>query len=225
MPRETVSDNASEELEHGESMIPQTIVSMSDLEDAMAEFLSSPTRPKAVHNNKAASPSASTKKPTRKSKRERMRDIFKDDAFIGTETNGTETFTSRSKKGHDNLDDQDEDAELRAFCRCTLGPSLDRCRERNLGISMSDPAFEETEEDQFLRAHLRNTMGPALDSAMARFVGLPELPDDSNNNNNPPASGSASSIRASTATSLTKARKPAGTKITSIQYLAEKRVE
>lgn len=146
-----------------------------------------------------------------------MRDIFTDDAFIGTETNGTETFTSRSKKGHDNLDDQDEDAELRAFCRRTLGPSLDRCMERNLGISMSDPAFEETEEDQFLRAHLRNTMGPALDSAMARFVGLPDLPDDNNNNNNPPASGSASSIPASKATSSTKGRKPAGTKITSIQ--------
>lgn len=55
-----------------------------------------------------------------------MRDIFTDDAFIGTETNGTETFTSRSKKGHDNLDDRDEDAELRVFCRRTLGPSLDR---------------------------------------------------------------------------------------------------
>lgn len=54
MPRETMSDNAGEELEHEESMIPQTVVSMSDLEEAMAESLSFPTRPKAVHNNKAA---------------------------------------------------------------------------------------------------------------------------------------------------------------------------
>lgn len=107
-----------------------------------------------------------------------MGDIFTDDAFIGSEANGTETFTSPSKKGHDNLDDPDEHAELRAFCRRTLGPSLDRFMERNLGISMSDPAFEETEEDQYLRAQLRNTRGPALDSAMVRFVGPPELPDD-----------------------------------------------
>lgn len=90
--RETVSHNASEELEHRESMLPQTTVSISDLETAMAKFLSSPS-PKAVPKNTAASPSASTKKPTRKSKRERMRDVFTDDAFLGTETNETETFT------------------------------------------------------------------------------------------------------------------------------------
>lgn len=147
MPRETVSHNASEELEHRESMIPQTTVSISDLETAMAKFLSSPS-PKAVPKNTAASPSASTKKPTRKSKRERMRDVFTDDAFLGTETNETETFTS-CRRGHENFEDQDADAELRAFARRTLGPSLDRM-ERNLGIDLSDPALDETEEDQYI---------------------------------------------------------------------------
>lgn len=88
-----------------------------------------------------------------------------------------------------------------------MRPSLDRCMERNLGIDLSDSALDETEEDQYLRAHLRNTMGPALHSAMARFVGLPELPDNNNNDNKPPASGSASSTPASKAASSTKVRK------------------
>lgn len=49
-----MSDNVCEEIEYGESVILQTVVSMSDLEEAMAEFLRSPTRPKAVHTNKTA---------------------------------------------------------------------------------------------------------------------------------------------------------------------------
>lgn len=77
-----------------------------------------------------------------------MRDVFTDDAFLGTETNETETFTS-CRRGHGNFEDQDADAELRAFARRTLGPSLDRM-ERNLGIDLSDPALDETEEDQYI---------------------------------------------------------------------------
>lgn len=170
MDGETVHHKASEEPEHGESMIPHTEVSISDLEEAMAEFLSSP-RSKAAPTNKAAPLSTSTKKQTRKSKRERMKDVFSDDAFMGTETNGTETFSSR-RKGYDNFEDEVEDADLREYCRRTLGPSLDKCIERNFGIDLSDPAFEETEEDQFLREFSRRTLGPSLNKCMERNLGI-----------------------------------------------------
>lgn len=63
--KETMHYEAAEELEHGQSTIPQMAVRISDLEIAMAEFLelSSP-RPEAVQS----SPSASTRKSARKSK-------------------------------------------------------------------------------------------------------------------------------------------------------------
>lgn len=52
MYKATVQHQAGEELEHGHSTIPQTAVSISDLEIAMAEFLgmSSP-RPQAVQSS------------------------------------------------------------------------------------------------------------------------------------------------------------------------------
>lgn len=121
----------TEELVHGQSTIPQTEVSISDLEKAMAEFLgvSCSPRPQAVQS----SPSALTKNSTRKPKSVRVSNVFLDGAFADIEMNGTETSTKRNTANKDS-GDQLEDEELRAFCRRMYGPSLDRWRN---GISAS----------------------------------------------------------------------------------------
>lgn len=134
MYKETVHHKAGEELEHGQSTIPQTSVSISDLETAMAELLgvSSP-RPQAVQS----SPSASTRNSTRKSKPVPVSNVFLDGAFAEIEMNRTETSNKRNIENED-LGDRLEDEELRAFCRRTYGPALDRFAERNFGISPLD---------------------------------------------------------------------------------------
>lgn len=55
MYKETMHHEAGEDLEHGQSTIPKTAVSISDLETAMAEFLGvrSP-RPHAVQSSPSA---------------------------------------------------------------------------------------------------------------------------------------------------------------------------
>lgn len=94
MYKETMHHKASEELEHGQSMIPQTAVSISDLETAMAEFLgvSSP-RPQTVQSSPSASTRASTRNSTRKPKPVRVSNVFLDGAFAEMEMNGTDTST------------------------------------------------------------------------------------------------------------------------------------
>lgn len=181
MYKETVHHKAGEELEHGQSTIPRTSVSIQDLETAMAEFLgvSSP-RPQAIQS----SPSASTRKSTRKpNKPVPVRNVFLDGAFAEKEMNGTETSTKRTTRNED-LGDQLEDEELRAFCRRTYGPALDRFAERNFGISPSDD-YEDTEEDKELRAFSRRMYGPSIDKFVEREFGLDA-------NGNPSASSSAS---------------------------------
>lgn len=159
MYKDTAHHKAGDKLEHGQSTIPQTAVSISDLETAMAEFLwVSFPRPEAVQS----SPSGSTRKATRKPKSVRMSNVFLDGVFAGTEMNETEeTFTKRSR-GDEDFEDQVEDQELRAFCRRTYGPALDKMVERNFGISPLDD-YEDTEEDKELRAFCRRTYGPSLD--------------------------------------------------------------
>lgn len=78
MYKETVHHKAGEELEHGQSTIPHTSVSISDLETAMAEFLgvSSP-RLQAVQS----SPFASTRNSTMKPKPVPVNNVFLDGAF------------------------------------------------------------------------------------------------------------------------------------------------
>ena len=66
-----------------------------------------------------------------------MSNAFLDGVFAGTEMNETETFTKRRKRNED-FGDQGEDEKLRAFCRHTYGPALDKFAERIFGISLSD---------------------------------------------------------------------------------------
>lgn len=133
----------------------------------MAEFLevSSP-RPRAVQS----SPSASTGNSTRKRKPVRVSNVFLDGAFAEIEMNGTETSTKRNT-GDEDFGDQVEDEELRAFCRRTYGPALDRFAERNFGISPSDD-YEDTEEDKELRALCQHIYGPSIDKFVEQNFGL-----------------------------------------------------
>lgn len=97
--------------------------------------------------------------------------------------NGTET-SSRRNTGNEDSGDQLEDVELRAFCRRTYGPALDRFAERNFDISPSDD-YEDTEEDKELRAFSRRMYGPSIDRFVEREFGLSA-------DGNPLASSSAS---------------------------------
>lgn len=192
MYKETMHHEAGEDLEHGQSTIPKTAVSISDLETAMAEFLGvrSP-RPQAVQS----SPSASSRNSTRKPKPVRVSNVFLDGAFAEIEMNGTETSTKRNT-GNEDFGDQIEDEELRAFCRRQYGPALDRFAQRNFGISPSDD-YEDTEEDKELRAFCRRMYGPSIDKFVERNFGLDA-------DGNPLASSSASKDASKAASSKKK---------------------
>lgn len=116
MYKETMHHEAGEDLEHGQSTIPKTAVSISDLETAMAEFLGvrSP-RPQS-------SPSASTRNSTRKPKPVRVSNVFLDGAFAEIEMNGTETSTKRNT-GNEDFGDQIEDEELPCILSAPIRPS------------------------------------------------------------------------------------------------------
>lgn len=142
-----------------------------------------------------------------------MSNVFLDGAFVEIEMNGTET-SSRRNTGNEDSGDQLEDEELRAFCRRTYGPALDRFAERNFDISPSDD-YEDTEEDKELRAFSRRMYGPSIDRFVERDFGLSA--------DGKPLASSSASKDASKAVSSKKKKKRAQTAATTLKRHSVKR--